>query len=356
MDSSILKRDMPRFKDMYYIDAKVGEGTFGVVYKAYVNEKGNKGDCVAIKSFKGTQGISFTTCREISILQELKHENIVGLREVFLEPNKKQQALYMVFEYAEYDLCEILKHHRDAIKQHVNLGTIKSFMYQILNGMNYLHSNWVIHRDLKPSNILVMGRGTEEGYVKIADFGLARVFKAPLRPLHENGVVVTIWYRSPELLLGSHHYTRAMDMWAIGCIFAELLICSPIFPGKEDSSTPRVFQKDQVEKIFSVLGSLTASKWPLCTTLPEWRNVSGWPPHERAFNSKMNNHRSDLQSTKALDLLAKMLEYDPAERISAAEALNHPYFKESPPPLMNSFKYNRDIDYPKRAPLPKNKK
>jgi len=88
--------------------------------------------------------------------------------------------------------------------------------------------------------------------------------------------VVTIWYRAPELLLGSHHYTRAMDVWAIGCIFAELLICSPLFPGKEDNTNPRVFQRDQVEKIFAVLGSLTTEKWPLCATLPEWKQVATW--------------------------------------------------------------------------------
>merc|ERR1712091_33384 len=114
--------------------------------------------------------------------------------------------------------------------------TVKSFLWQILMGLRHLHSNWVVHRDLKPSNILVMGAGAEMGKVKIADFGLARSFQEPLQPLAENGVVVTIWYRAPELLLGAKHYTHAIDLWAAGCIFAELLRLGPPFPWKSGPS------------------------------------------------------------------------------------------------------------------------
>jgi len=106
---------------------------------------------------------------------------------------------------------------------------VKSIMWQILNGINYIHNNWVVHRDLKPSNILIMGKGPDYGRVKIADFGMARLFQQPLRALHYDGVVVTVWYRAPELLLGAKHYTKAIDMWAIGCIFGELLTSSPLF-------------------------------------------------------------------------------------------------------------------------------
>jgi cyclin-dependent kinase 8/11 len=118
---------------------------------------------------------------------------------------------------------------------------VKSIMWQILNGINYIHNNWVVHRDLKPSNILIMGKGPDYGRVKIADFGMARLFQQPLRALHYDGVVVTVWYRAPELLLGAKHYTKAIDMWAIGCIFGELLTSSPLFqvePNPKNSSPP----------------------------------------------------------------------------------------------------------------------
>lgn len=161
------------------------------------------------------------------LLRECIHENIVKLVNVHI--NHGDMSLYLAFDYAEHDLYEIIRHHREKISCSINAYTVKSLLWQILNGLNYLHSNWIVHRDLKPSNILVMGEGEEQGVVKIGDFGLARIFQAPLRPLSENGVVVTIWYRAPELLLGSKHYTSAVDMWAVGCIFAELLTLKPLF-------------------------------------------------------------------------------------------------------------------------------
>ena len=135
---------------------------------------------------------------------------------------------------------------------------IKSILWQIINGVHYLHSIWVLHRDLKPANILIMGEGPERGYVKIADLGLARLFQSPLFPLHQaDRVVVTIWYRSPELLLGAKHYTKAIDVWSIGCIFAELIMGYGLFKGKEvkaDRNNRNPFQRDQLEKIFHHLG------------------------------------------------------------------------------------------------------
>ncbi|CAI7767277.1 unnamed protein product, partial [Closterium sp. NIES-54] len=137
---------------------------------------------------------------------------------------------------------EIIRFHREHLKRPLSEYTVKSLLWQLLNGLHYLHCNWIIHRDLKPSNILVMGEGEEQGVIKIGDFGLARIFQSPLRPLSDNGVVVTIWYRSPELLLGSRHYTCAVDMWAVGCIFAELLTLKPLFQGLEDKTSANAFQ------------------------------------------------------------------------------------------------------------------
>eukprot|EP01102_Stenamoeba_stenopodia_P020368 TRINITY_DN7892_c0_g1_i1.p1 TRINITY_DN7892_c0_g1~~TRINITY_DN7892_c0_g1_i1.p1 ORF type:complete len:230 (-),score=55.57 TRINITY_DN7892_c0_g1_i1:37-726(-) len=195
-------------------------------------------------------------------------------------------------------------------------------MWQLLNGIHYLHQNWVIHRDIKPSNILVMGAGKEEGTVKIADFGLARIFQSPQRPLSDNGVVVTVWYRAPELLLGAKHYTEAVDIWAIGCIFAELLTASPLFPGKELQN--QFFQEEQLEKIFKLLGKPTVERWPSVIQLPEWVRVQGMQGnYEQASIASTYPHISP----QALSLLSKMIEYDPAKRISAGEALEDPYFK-----------------------------
>jgi len=156
----------------------------------------------------------------------------------------------LVFDWAEYELCEILKAQREK-KSNLDQRKVKSIMWQILNGISYIHHNWVVHRDLKPSNILIMGRGPEIGTVKIADFGMARLFQQPLRSLHHDGVVVTVWYRAPELLLGAKHYTKSIDMWAIGCIFGELLTNTPLFQGKEEKQ-PKMLQTDQLNKIFKV--------------------------------------------------------------------------------------------------------
>lgn len=200
---------------------------FVILLSLGANIRGTK---IAIKKFKQSKegdGVSPTAIREIMLLRECLHENIVKLVNVHI--NHGDMSLYLAFDYAEHDLYEIIRHHREKITCSINPYTVKSLLWQILNGLNYLHSNWIIHRDLKPSNILVMGEGEEQGVVKIGDFGLARIFQAPLRPLSENGVVVTIWYRAPELLLGSKHYTSAVDMWAVGCIFAELLTLKPLF-------------------------------------------------------------------------------------------------------------------------------
>ena len=162
----------------------------------------------------------------------------------------------MVFDWAEYEPCEILKAQRErevAQRSSIKLDErkVKSIMWQILNGISYIHHNWVVHRDLKPSNILIMGRGPEIGTVKIADFGIARLFQQPLRALHHDGVVVTVWYRAPELLLGAKHYTKSIDMLAIGCIFGELLTSKPLFQGTEEKK-PKALQTDQLNKILKV--------------------------------------------------------------------------------------------------------
>jgi len=338
----------PRIKQKYEWNDKgdvIGEGTYGLVFRAKQKQTNKR---VAVKKFKNTkegEGISITACREIMLLRELariQHPNIVSLEDIFLSPQDK--SLYMVFEYAEYNLFDIIRYHQDH-KSSLELYTVKSIMWQMLNGMHCLHANWIMHRDVKPSNILVMGDGTNEnGTVKIADFGLARIFQSPLRSLSDNGVVVTIWYRAPELLLGAKHYTRAVDIWAIGCIFAELIASKPLFPGKErDPQNPNLFQTDQVERIFRVLGKPTVHVWPDVEVLQEWKRVVN--DFARMTSTSPEVLQAGLRQaipalrpdSSAYDLLVRMLCYDPTKRISAEEALEHPYFKEPPLPSMNIF-------------------
>ncbi|KAF9610226.1 hypothetical protein IFM89_021419 [Coptis chinensis] len=269
------------------------------------------------------------------LLREINHENVVKLVNVHI--NSADMSLYLAFDYAEHDLYEIIRHHREKVNFSINQYTVKSLLWQLLNGLNYLHSNWIIHRDLKPSNILVMGDGEEQGVVKIADFGLARIYQAPLKPLADNGVVVTIWYRAPELLLGAKHYTSAVDMWAVGCIFAELLTLKPLFQGVEVKATPNPFQLDQLDKIFKVLGHPTPEKWPTLVNLPHWQSDQQHIQGHKYENPGLHSVVHLPQKSPAYDLLSKMLEYDPRKRITAAQALEHDYFRNDPLPGRNAL-------------------
>ncbi|XP_061602529.1 cyclin-dependent kinase 19 isoform X3 [Cololabis saira] len=208
-----LAAEREKVEDLFeYEGCKVGRGTYGHVYKAK-RKDGKDEKEYALKQIEGT-GISMSACREIALLRELKHPNVIALQKVFLSHSDRK--VWLLFDYAEHDLWHIIKFHRasKANKKPMQLprGMVKSLLYQILDGIHYLHANWVLHRDLKPANILVMGEGPERGRVKIADMGFARLFNSPLKPLADlDPVVVTFWYRAPELLLGARHYTKAIE-------------------------------------------------------------------------------------------------------------------------------------------------
>lgn len=343
----------PEWLQQYDLIGKIGEGTYGLVFLARVKPPSpNRGKSIAIKKFKQSKdgdGVSPTAIREIMLLREISHENLVKLVNVHI--NSADMSLYLAFDYAEHDLYEIIRYHRDKLNQAINQYTVKSLLWQLLNGLNYLHSNWIIHRDLKPSNILVMGEGEEQGIVKIADFGLARIYQAPLKALADNGVVVTIWYRAPELLLGAKHYTSAVDMWAVGCIFAELLTLKPLFQGAEVKATPNPFQLDQLDKIFKVLGHPTTEKWPSLVNLPHWQSDMQHIQGHKYDNPGLYNVVHLSPKTPAYDLLSKMLEYDPRKRITAAQALEHEYFKMEPLPGRNAFVPSRPEDKAVNYPI-----
>lgn len=337
-----------RVIDRYKVIGFISSGTYGRVYKA-VGRHGQPGE-FAIKKFKpdkeGEQlqytGISQSAVREMALCSELSHVNVIKLHEIILE----DKCIFMVFEYAEHDLLQIIHHHTQPTRHAIPPATVKSIMFQLLNGCQYLHANWVLHRDLKPANIMV----TSAGEVRIGDLGLARLFSKPLHSLFNGDkVVVTIWYRAPELLLGSKHYTPAIDMWAIGCIFAELLSLRPIFKGEEakmDSKKTVPFQRNQMQKIVEIMGLPTKEKWPNLVSMPEYSQLAS--VHTHGSHGKPNATFSKLEGwyystvgassgtsspehpglgPEGYKLLSELLEYDPEKRLTAEEALKHRFFQ-----------------------------
>uniref|UniRef100_A0A8D3E7F3 cyclin-dependent kinase n=1 Tax=Scophthalmus maximus TaxID=52904 RepID=A0A8D3E7F3_SCOMX len=320
-----LAAERERVEDLFeYEGCKVGRGTYGHVYKAK-RKDGKDEKEYALKQIEGT-GISMSACREIALLRELKHPNVIALQKVFLSHSDRK--VWLLFDYAEHDLWHIIKFHRasKANKKPMQLprGMVKSLLYQILDGIHYLHANWVLHRDLKPANILVMGEGLERGRVKIADMGFARLFNSPLKPLADlDPVVVTFWYRAPELLLGARHYTKAIDIWAIGCIFAELLTSEPIFHCRqEDIKTSNPFHHDQLDRIFSVMGFPADKDWEDIRKMPEYPTLQKDFRRTTYANSSlikyMEKHKVKPDS-KVFLLLQKLLTMDPTKRITSEQ-------------------------------------
>lgn len=246
------------------------------------------------------EGVPCTAIREISLLKELEHPNIVKLHDV-LHTEKK---LTLVFEYLDSDLKKFL----DANSGDIDMATVKLLLYQLLKGISFCHEHRVLHRDLKPQNLLINKRGE----LKLADFGLARAFGIPVRSYsHE---VVTLWYRSPDVLMGSRQYATSIDIWSCGCIFAEMATGRPLFPGSSS--------QDQLIRIFKILGTPSEQSWPGISQLPEYRNdfyIYPRIPLEKLV-TKLDS--------KGIDLLGQLLEYQPEKRITAETALFHPFFDD----------------------------
>ncbi|XP_004432837.2 PREDICTED: cyclin-dependent kinase 3 isoform X3 [Ceratotherium simum simum] len=288
--------------DVFQKVEKIGEGTYGVVYKAKNKETGQ---LVALKKIRldlETEGVPSTAIREISLLKELKHPNIVRLLDVV----HSEKKLYLVFEFLSQDL----KKYMDSTPaSELPMHLVKSYLFQLLQGVNFCHSHRVIHRDLKPQNLLI----NELGAIKLADFGLARAFGVPLRTYtHE---VVTLWYRAPEILLGSKFYSTAVDVWSIGCIFAEMVTRRALFPGDSEI--------DQLFRIFRTLGTPSEATWPGVTQLPDYKG--SFPKWTRKGLEEI----VPSLEPEGQDLLMQLLQYDPSRRISAKAALAHPYFSST---------------------------
>ncbi|XP_038704778.1 cyclin-dependent kinase G-2-like isoform X2 [Tripterygium wilfordii] len=298
---------------------KIDEGTYGVVYRARDKKTGEIVALKKVKMEKEREGFPLTSLREINILLSFHHPSIVDVKEVVV--GSSLDSIFMVMEYMEHDLKGLM----ESMKQPFSQSEVKCLMLQLLEGVKYLHDNWVLHRDMKTSNLLLNNRGE----LKICDFGLARQYGSPLKPYTH--LVVTLWYRAPELLLGARQYSTAIDMWSLGCIMAELLAKEPLFNGKTEF--------DQLDKIFRSLGTPNEAIWPGFSKLPGVK--VNFVKHQYNMLRKKfpvtSFTGSPVLSDAGFDLLNKLLTYDPEKRITAEAALNHEWFKEVPLPKSKDF-------------------
>ncbi|KAL0801177.1 hypothetical protein Bca101_056353 [Brassica carinata] len=298
---------------------KIDEGTYGVVYRAKDKKTGEIVALKKVKMEKEREGFPLTALREINILLSFHHPSIVDVKEVVV--GSSLDSIFMVMEYMDHDLKALM----ETMKQRFSQSEVKCLMLQLLEGVKYLHDNWVLHRDLKTSNLLLNNRGE----LKICDFGLARQYGSPLKPYTH--LVVTLWYRAPELLLGAKQYSTAIDMWSLGCIMAELLAKAPLFNGKTEF--------DQLDKIFRILGTPTESIWPGFSKLPGVK--VNFVKHQYNLLRKKfpatSFTGSPVLSDAGFDLLNKLLTYDPERRITVDAALKHEWFSEVPLPKSKDF-------------------
>ncbi|GAA0139560.1 non-receptor serine/threonine protein kinase [Lithospermum erythrorhizon] len=289
---------------------KINEGTYGVVYRARDKKTGEIVALKKVKMEKEREGFPLTALREINILLSFDHPSIVDVKEVVV--GSSLDDIFMVMEYMEHDLKGFLQTREQPFSQ----SEVKSLMLQLLKGTKYLHDNWVLHRDLKTSNLLL----NNNFELKICDFGLARQYGSPSKPYTQ--LVVTLWYRAPELLLGAKQYSTAIDMWSLGCIMAELLSKGPLFNGKSEL--------DQIDKIFRTLGTPNDTTWPGYSKLPGAKGnfVKHQSNNLRKKFPPSSFTGAPFLSDAGFDLLSKLLTYDPERRISAEAALEHEWFQE----------------------------
>nr|XP_040565169.1 cyclin-dependent kinase 14-like isoform X2 [Lepeophtheirus salmonis] len=298
--------DSPFGKLEAYIKLEqLGEGSYATVFKGYSNLTKQ---VVALKEIRlqEEEGAPFTAIREASLLKELKHTNIVTLHDII----HTKSSLTFVFEYVNTDLSQYLEKNPGGL----NPKNAKLFLFQLFRGLSYCHKRRILHRDVKPQNLLI----GENGELKLADFGLARAKSVPSHTYsHE---VVTLWYRPPDVLLGSTNYNTSLDIWGVGCIFVEMLNGYPCFPGVRD-----VY--DQLDKIFRVVGTPTEEMWPGVSSFPNYK------PHKMCYyrSQRLGHTWPRLYDIPFAESLASMLLQQKAnKRVGADQALRHRYFSDLP--------------------------
>lgn len=287
---------------------RIEEGTYGVVYRARDKRTDEVVALKRLKMEKEKEGFPITSLREINTLLKGQHPNIVTVREIVVGSN--MDKIFIVMDYVEHDLkslIETMKHKKQVFLP----GEVKCLIQQLIRAVAHLHDNWILHRDLKTSNLLL----SHKGILKVGDFGLAREYGSPLKEY--TSIVVTLWYRAPELLLGCKEYSCPIDVWSVGCIFAELLAMTALFPGKSEV--------DQLNRIFKDLGTPNERIWPGYDQLPLVKKMTftDYPV------SQLRKKFATLTSELGLSLLQGLLTYDPKQRLTAEAALKHNYFKVS---------------------------
>jgi serine/threonine protein kinase len=326
---------------------KIGFGTYGSIYLA-IHRTAPRA-LFALKKFKFPEdkveyGLPRSAVREIRILKELQHENIVDCHGILVssgnEANKHKGSIYMVLGFVEHDLVGIL----ELWKRRLTVPEIKNISIQVLKAIDYCHLKGIVHRDLKCANLLI----TKGGIVKLADFGLAREYstdptflknKGGLQDqaLHMTNKVITLWYRPPELLLGATTYGPEIDIWSAGAIIAELLLQRPLFSAEKEIGVFGMI----VEELGTPVGTPAEQ---VLNPLPYWKDFLGAiPAMSNQRKCKAQEALVHAVSKNAWDLVGQMLTYDPEIRISAAAAVEHEFFLESPEPcLPNEIRVPQD--------------
>ncbi|KAI1818737.1 Pkinase-domain-containing protein [Poronia punctata] len=296
----------------------IEEGAYGWVARA---REISTGTVVALKRLKidsvesKRTGLPETGLREIQILKDCSHKNIVGLREVVVgEDTSRIENIFLVLEFVEHDLKSVL----EDMPEPFLASEVKTLLLQLASGVAYLHDHWILHRDLKTSNLLLNNRGQ----LKIADFGMARYVGDP--PPQLTQLVVTLWYRAPELLLGTKTYGAAIDMWSVGCIFGEILTREPLLPGKNEVDT--------LTKIFELCGIPTDESWPGFRRLPNARSLRLPSKNSHAVTGSVIRAKFPLLTAAGSALLSGLLSLNPDARPTARQILQHEYFRQDPKP------------------------
>ena len=272
------------------------------------------------------EGFPITAIREVKLLKNLSHANVVNLKEIVTSPahdgNQNKGSIYMVFEYLDHDLVGLMErpgHTRFPIAQ------TKCYMLQLVRGIAYIHKSSVLHRDIKGSNLLINNRGE----LKIGDFGLARTCTIEKGQMLTNRVI-TLWYRPPELLLGANVYGPEVDMWSVGCLIAELIIGKAILPGRNEA--------DQLDKIFHLCGhprepiegaEPSELDWPGVSSLQSFSILKKDPKSKRRLGDYLRSQQS--MTDQAIDLICKLLTLDPKKRPTAVQVGTHDWFVAEDP-------------------------
>lgn len=296
----------------YKLKKLLGRGVYGTVSHATRYSDGQE---VAIKIYQADSqlhGISSSTLREIGILKQAQHKNIISCLDIFHDEHLER--ICIVLELSETDLRKFIEMNKGfrGKPQDQLTPRIPNLSKQILQGLEYLHQARIVHRDIKPENLLLFEGGS---VVKIADFGLSRQLSSPLQSRDLTNEVITLWYRPPEILLGAKRYTLAVDIWSVALTIAEMIKSEPIFAGSSEI--------DQMFRIFKVLSTPTEETWPGVTSYPYFEQFK-FPEWFLAKDFKLSIYPNFLSTEEIIcfgDMLTRMLRLDPRKRISATEAL-----------------------------------